>query len=74
MTRQWGGHLAIERGSTDRLGLDDRERQQYKVQISQSVADAVLLLDYKLPQGSGLDVAERIRSNGCCSNRSNLGV
>jgi two-component system, NtrC family, response regulator HydG len=44
----------------------------YKVQMSQSVADAlraiedkpfdVYVLDYKLPDGSGLDVAERIRS------------
>ena len=46
--------------------------EQYKVQTSQSVADAlraieqkhfdVYVLDYKLPDGSGLDVAERIRS------------
>jgi DNA-binding NtrC family response regulator len=46
--------------------------EQYSVQISQSVADAlgaieqepfdVCVLDYKLPDGSGLDVAERIRS------------
>jgi DNA-binding response OmpR family regulator len=46
----------------------------YKVQISHSVADAVkaieekpfdvYLLDYKLPDGSGLDLAERIRSKG----------
>jgi len=45
---------------------------QHKVQTSQSVADAlgvieqksfdVYVLDYKLPDGSGLDVAERIRS------------
>jgi DNA-binding NtrC family response regulator len=45
---------------------------QYKVQTSQSVADAlaaidqksfdVYVMDYKLPDGSGLDVAERIRS------------
>lgn len=44
---------------------------QYNVQLSQSVADAVkaleekpfdvYVLDYKLPDGSGLDVAERIR-------------
>jgi two-component system response regulator HydG len=46
--------------------------EQYKVETSQSVADAlgaveqkpfdVYLMDYKLPDGSGLDVAERIRS------------
>ena len=46
--------------------------EQYKVQTSQSVADAlgviekkafdVYVMDYKLPDGSGLDVAERIRS------------
>src|SRR6202162_3768691 len=46
--------------------------EQYKVETSQSVADAlgaveqkpfdVYLLDYRLPDGSGLDVAERIRS------------
>jgi DNA-binding NtrC family response regulator len=45
--------------------------EQYKVQTSQSVADAlgaieqkpfdVYVMDYKLPDGSGLDVAERIR-------------
>jgi DNA-binding NtrC family response regulator len=45
---------------------------QYQVQISQSVADAlgaieqehfdVCVLDYRLPDGSGFDVAERIRS------------
>src|SRR6202047_4215623 len=45
--------------------------EQYKVQASQSVADAlgaieqkpfdVYVMDYKLPDGSGLDVAERIR-------------
>src|ERR1700688_3306822 len=45
---------------------------EYKVQTSQSVADAlgaieqkpfdVYVMDYKLPDGSGLDVAERIRS------------
>jgi DNA-binding NtrC family response regulator len=44
----------------------------HKVQTSQSVADAlraveqkpfdVYVMDYKLPDGSGLDVAERIRS------------
>jgi DNA-binding NtrC family response regulator len=46
----------------------------YQIQISQSVADAlgaieekpfdVYVLDYKLPDGTGLDVAERIRSKG----------
>src|SRR5580692_7451811 len=46
--------------------------EQYQVQTSQSVADALLaieqkpfdayVMDYKLPDGSGLDVAERIRS------------
>src|SRR5580700_9496703 len=45
---------------------------EYKVQTSQSVADAlgvieqkpfdVYVIDYKLPDGSGLDVAERIRT------------
>src|SRR6266436_6108597 len=48
--------------------------EQYTVQTSQSVADAlsaieqkpfdVYVMDYKLPDGTGLDVAERIRSNG----------
>jgi DNA-binding NtrC family response regulator len=48
--------------------------EQYQVQTSQSVADALraieqkpfdaYVLDYKLPDGSGLDVAERIRSKG----------
>jgi DNA-binding NtrC family response regulator len=48
--------------------------EQYTVQTSQSVADAlgiieqkhfdVYLMDYKLADGSGLDVAERIRSKG----------
>ena len=48
--------------------------EHYQVQISQSVADAVAaieqkffdvyVLDYKLPDGTGLDVAERIRSKG----------
>jgi DNA-binding NtrC family response regulator len=48
--------------------------EQYQVQTSQSVADAlgaieqkpfdVYVMDYKLPDGSGLDVAERIRSKG----------
>ncbi len=47
---------------------------QHKVQTSQSVSDAleeveqkpfdVYVMDYKLPDGSGLDVAERIRSKG----------
>ena len=46
--------------------------EQCKVQTSQSVADAlgvieqkpfgVYVIDYKLPDGSGFDVAERIRS------------
>ena len=48
--------------------------EQYQVQTSQSVGDAfraieekpfdAYVLDYKLPDGSGLDVAERIRSKG----------
>src|ERR1700686_481664 len=48
--------------------------EQYQVQISQSVADAlgaigqklfdIYVMDYKLPDGTGLDVAERIRSKG----------
>jgi two-component system, NtrC family, response regulator HydG len=48
--------------------------EQYQVQISQSVADAlrvvgqrlfdVYVMDYKLPDGTGLDVAEQIRSKG----------
>ena len=48
--------------------------EHYEVQISQSVAHAVAaieqklfdayVLDYKLPDGTGLDVAERIRSKG----------
>ena len=48
--------------------------EQYKFETSQSVADAlvaieqkpfdVFVIDYKLPDGSGLDVAERIRSQG----------
>jgi DNA-binding NtrC family response regulator len=48
--------------------------EQYEVQISQSVADAlrsieeklfdVYVMDYKLPDGTGLDVAERIRVKG----------
>jgi DNA-binding NtrC family response regulator len=46
--------------------------EQYQVQTSQSVADALraieqkpfdaYVMDYKLPDGRGLDVAERIRS------------
>jgi DNA-binding NtrC family response regulator len=48
--------------------------EHYQVQISQSVADALrsieekpfdaYVMDYKLPDGTGLDVAERIRSKG----------
>ena len=48
--------------------------EQYQVQTSQSVAGALLaieqrafdayVMDYKLPDGSGLDVAARIRSKG----------
>ena len=48
--------------------------EEYQVQISQSVADAlgaidqkpfdVYVMDYKLQDGTGLDVAERIRSKG----------
>jgi two-component system response regulator HydG len=48
--------------------------EKYQVQTSQSVADAfrvieqkpfdAYVMDYKLPDGSGLDVAERIRSRG----------
>src|ERR1700726_315489 len=48
--------------------------EQYQVQKSQSVGDAlgiierkpfdVYVMDYKLPDGSGLDVAERIRAKG----------
>jgi DNA-binding NtrC family response regulator len=48
--------------------------EQYQVQISQSVADALgaieqklfdaYVLDYKLPDGTGLDVADRVRSKG----------
>src|SRR6202790_1630277 len=48
--------------------------EQSQVQISQSVADAlgaigqklfdVYVMDYKLPDGTGLDVAEQIRSKG----------
>ena len=48
--------------------------QQYQVELSHSVADAlgaveqksfdVFVVDYKLPDGTGLDVAEWIRSKG----------
>jgi DNA-binding NtrC family response regulator len=48
--------------------------EKYQVQISQSVIDAigaieqklfdVYIVDYKLKDGTGLDVAERIRSKG----------
>jgi CheY-like chemotaxis protein len=48
--------------------------EHYQVQTSQSFTDAILsierkffdayVVDYKLPDGSGLDVAERIRSKG----------
>jgi DNA-binding NtrC family response regulator len=48
--------------------------ERYKVQTSQSVANALgaieqnpfdaFVMDYKLPDGSGLDIAERIRSKG----------
>jgi DNA-binding NtrC family response regulator len=48
--------------------------EDYQIQLSQSVADAlgaieqkpfdVYILDYKLLDGNGLDVAERIRSKG----------
>jgi two-component system response regulator HydG len=48
--------------------------EQYQVELSHSVADAigaveqksfdVYVLDYKLPDGTGLDVAEWIRSKG----------
>jgi two-component system response regulator FixJ len=48
--------------------------EQYQVQISQSVVDAVgaidqklfdaYVVDYKLTDGTGLDVAERVRSKG----------
>ena len=57
--------------------------EQYTVQTSQSVANAlaaveqksfdVYVVDYKLPDGSGLDVTKRIRSKwGCSSNHSYL--
>ena len=48
--------------------------EQYQVQTSQSVADAyraieqkpfdAYVMDYKLPDGTGVDIAERIRSKG----------
>jgi two-component system, NtrC family, response regulator HydG len=48
--------------------------EQYDVQISKSIADALgvieqesfdaYVMDYKLPDGSGIDVAARIRSKG----------
>ena len=48
--------------------------EQYQVELSHSVADAlgaveqksfeVFVVDYKLPDGTGLDVAEWIRSRG----------
>jgi two-component system response regulator HydG len=48
--------------------------EQYRVELSHSAADAigaveqksfeVYVLDYKLPDGTGLDVAEWIRSKG----------
>jgi DNA-binding NtrC family response regulator len=48
--------------------------EQYQVQTSQSVAGALqaidqkpfdaYVLDYKLPDGTGLDIAERIRCKG----------
>src|SRR5580704_6541189 len=48
--------------------------EKYQVQISQSVTDAlkaieqklfdVYVIDYKLPDGTGLDVAEQIRVKG----------
>jgi DNA-binding NtrC family response regulator len=48
--------------------------EQYTVQTCQSVSDAlgaieqkafdVYVMDYNLPDGSGLDVADRIRSKG----------
>src|SRR5260370_39027284 len=59
--------LAIGRILQRMLSVD-----QYSVQTCQSVADAlgaieqkpfdIFVMDYKLPDGSGLDVAERIRS------------
>jgi DNA-binding NtrC family response regulator len=48
--------------------------EEYQVQISQSVADAVTaiekklfdvhVIDFKLPDGTGLDIAEQVRSKG----------
>ena len=56
--------------------------EQCKVQTSQSVADAlgaieqkafdVYVIDFKLPDGSGLDVAERIRSKWGTSGKSGI--
>jgi DNA-binding NtrC family response regulator len=53
--------------------------EQHKVQIGQSVANAlgaverkpfdVYVKDYKLPEGSGFDVAERIRSKSFKQNK-----
>jgi DNA-binding NtrC family response regulator len=49
-------------------------KEQYQIQTGQSVADAfraieqkpfdAYVVDYNLPDGSGLDIAERIRSKG----------
>jgi two-component system, NtrC family, response regulator HydG len=48
--------------------------EEYQVQISQSVADAgaaielkrfdVYVMDFKLPDGTGLDIAEKVRAKG----------
>ncbi len=48
--------------------------EEYQVQISQSVGDAVAaieqkrfdvyVMDFKLPDGTGLDIAEKVRSKG----------
>jgi DNA-binding NtrC family response regulator len=48
--------------------------EEYQVQISQSVADAlsaieqkhfdIYVMDFKLPDGTGLDIAEKVRSKG----------
>src|ERR1700760_1232268 len=48
--------------------------EEYQVQTSQSVVDAVAaieqkrfdvyVMDFKLPDGTGLDIAEKVRSNG----------
>ena len=59
--------------------------EQYQAQTSQSVFDALgaieqkpfdaYVMDYKLPDGSGLDVAERICSKGSESSyHSYLGL